>query len=151
MNYAEKIKALKLVLPPPPAPAGSYQPVVTSGSLAFLSGQISKTAEGKVISGKIGRDLNLEQGKEAARLACLNALSIIQHQIGFDKFEKVIRVTGYCQTAADFYDISQVMNGASDLLIEVFGERGIHARSAVGMASLPLNAAVEIEVTIEIR
>ncbi len=151
MSYLEKIKSLKLILPPAPKPAGSYQLVTYAGSLAFLSGQISKNEEGKVVTGKVGRDLTLEEGKEAARLAALNVLSIIQNLIGFDQFEKVIRVVGYVQTAPDFYDISQVVNGASDLFIEVLGEKGRHARSAVGMASLPLNSAVELEVTLQIQ
>jgi enamine deaminase RidA (YjgF/YER057c/UK114 family) len=151
MNYENKIKALGLILPPPPKPVGSYHPVVTNGGLAFLSGQISRTSQGAIVTGKVGTDLTLEQGKEAARIAALNVLSIIQHLVGFDKFERILHVVGYVQTAADFYEIPQVMNAASDLLIEVFGDRGIHSRSAVGMASLPLNAAVEIEATLQIR
>ena len=148
MDYANNIKTLNLELPPPPKPAGSYQPVLESGFLAFLSGQISKTADGKIITGKVGSDLTAEEGKQAARTAALNVVSIIQNLISFEKFDRILRIVGYVQTAPGFYDISQVMNGASDLLIEIFGEKGIHARSAVGMASLPLNAAVEIEVTL---
>ena len=151
MDYEAKIKQLGLVLLPPPKPAGSYQPVVVSGAFAFLSGQISKTADGKILSGKVGKDLTLEQGKEAARAAALNALSAIHHLIGFGKFERILRVVGYVQTAPDFYEIPAVVNGASDLFLEIFGPAGVHARSAVGMASLPLNAAVEIEVTLQVK
>lgn len=151
MSYEVKIKQLGLVIPPAPKPAGSYQPVVTSGPLAFLSGQISKTADGKILSGKAGMDLTPEEAKNAARTAALNALSAIQHGIGFDRFERVLRVVVYVQAAPDFYDISSVANGASDLFLEIFGPEGVHARSAVGMASLPLNAAVEIEVTVQVK
>ncbi|HLD50296.1 MAG TPA: RidA family protein [bacterium] len=150
-DYEAKIKELKLEIPPAPKTAGSYQPVIFCGNLAFLSGQISKTAEGRVLSGKVGKDLTLEEGKTAARAAALNALSVIHHFIGFSKFGRVLRVAGYVQTAPDFYEISAVVNGASDLFLEIFGPQGTHARSAVGMASLPLNAAVEIELTLEVK
>lgn len=151
MNPEEKIKSLGLILPPAPKPVGSYQPVVIAGSVAYLSGQISKTAEGKMIIGKVGKDLTLDQAKEAAKVCALNVLSIIKELVGFNKFERMLRVVGYIQCASDFYDMSQVMNTASDLFLEVFGEKGIHARSSIGMASLPLNAAVEIEVTFQVR
>lgn len=151
MDYAKKIQELGLVIPPPPQPAGSYQPVVVSGNLAFLSGQISKTADGRVLSGKVGGDLMLEEGKLAARVAALNALSAIHHLIGFSKFTRILRLVGYVQTAPGFHEISAVVNGASDFFLEIFGPQGVHARSAVGMAGLPLNAAVEIELTVEIK
>ena len=151
MDYEKKIREFGLVIPPPPQPAGSYQPVVFCGNLAFLSGQISKTAEGRILSGKVGKDLTLEEGKAAARAAALNALSAIHHGIGFLKFERILRVVGYVQTAPDFHEISAVVNGASDFFLEVFGPCGVHARSAVGMAGLPLNAAVEIELTVAIK
>jgi enamine deaminase RidA (YjgF/YER057c/UK114 family) len=151
MNPEEKIKSLGLVLPPAPKPVGSYQPVVVAGNLAFLSGQIAKTAEGKILAGKVGSDLSLDQGREAARACALNVLSIIKNLVGFERFERMLRVVGYVQAAPDFYEIPQVMNAASDLFVDVFGEKGIHARSAVGMASLPLNTAVEIEVTLEVK
>ncbi len=151
MNYEEKIQSLRLTLPSPPKPVGSYQPVTYAKGLAFLSGQVSKSSDGKVLAGKVGLDLTLDQGREAARLAALNVISIIQNLVGFDRFEKIVRVVGYVQTAPNFYDISQVVNGASDLFIEVFGDKGVHARSSLGMAGLPLNAAVELEVTLEIR
>ncbi len=151
MNYEKKIQELGLAVPPPPPPAGSYQPVVFSGNLAFLSGQISKTGDGRILCGKVGKDLTLEEGKTAARTAALNAVSVLQHFVGFQKFERILRVVGYVQAAPDFYEISAVLNGASDLFLEIFGSQGIHARSAVGMASLPLNAAVEIELTVRVR
>lgn len=148
-SYAEKIKSLNLVLPPPPKPVGSYRPVVFSGHQAFLSGQVSRRADGTLLEGKVGKDLTLTQAVEAARAAALNAISLIQEFVKFENFDQMIRLVGYVQCAPDFYQISSVMNGASDLFLEVFGEKGVHARSAVGMASLPLNAAVEIEVTLQ--
>jgi enamine deaminase RidA (YjgF/YER057c/UK114 family) len=151
MKIEERLKELKITLPAAPKPAGSYHPAVIAGNQAFLSGQISRAADGSLITGKVGSSLNLEQGKEAARTAALNVLAVIQAFIGFDRVEKFLRVSGFVQAAPDFYEISQVMNGASDLFLEVFGEKGIHARSAVGMASLPLNAAVEIEVTLLLK
>ncbi len=151
MNIEENLKKIGLQLPPVPKPVGLYQPVVVSGKLAFLSGQVSKDAEGKILAGKVGKDLSLAEGKAAARLAALNALSIMKHLIGFDKIRRVVKMTGFVQTAPDFYEIPAVVNGASELLAEVLGEEGAHARSAVGMASLPMNAAVEIELVLELK
>lgn len=148
MKIEQRLKELKITLPAAPKPAGSYHPAVIAGNQAFLSGQISRTADGGLITGKVGSALTLEQGREAARAAALNVIAVIQNFIGLDRVEKFLRVAGYVQVSPDFSEISQVMNGASDLFLEVFGEKGIHARSAVGMASLPLNAAVEIEVTL---
>lgn len=150
-KYEEILKKLNIVVPPAGTPVGSYRPVITSGNLAFLSGQISKRADGTMITGKVGKDVTVEQAKEAARVAAINVISIIQHLISFQKFEKFVKIVGFVQVAPDFYDISSVTNGASDLFLEVFGENGIHARSSVGMATLPLNAAVEIEATLQIR
>lgn len=150
-DYLEKIKSLNLTLPPVPKPAGSYHPVMLSGHYAFLSGQISRRADGSLITGKVGKDIDLAGGQEAARAAALNVISIIKDLIKFPRLEGFIRVVGYVQAAPDFYDISAVMNGASDLFLEVFGDKGVHVRSAVGMASLPLNAAVEIEATLQIK
>lgn len=149
--YAEKIKSLGLTLPPAPKPVGAYRPVIFSGNQAFLSGQITRKTDGTILTGKLGKDLNLAQGQEAARIAALNVLGVIHDLIGFDRFDHLIRITGYVQTAPDFYDISAVMNAASELFLDVFGEKGVHARSAVGMASLPMNAAVEIEATLQVR
>ena len=150
-DIEKKIQSLGLVIPPPPKPAGSYQPVVISGQFAFLSGQISKTGDGKILTGKAGVDLTVEKAQEAARAAALNVVSIIHHYLGFQNFKRVLRLVGYVQAAPNFYEIPAAMNGASDLLLQVFGPaEGVHARSAVGMASLPLNAAVEVEATLEV-
>lgn len=151
MNYENKIVSLGILLPAAPKPAGSYRPVIVAGATAYLSGQISRTPEGKVVTGKVGRDLTLEEGRAAARAAALNVIAVIRDLVGFGKFGRMLRVTGFVQAPPDFYDISQVMNGASDLFLEVFGEDGVHARSAVAVASLPLNAAVEIETTLQLK
>lgn len=151
MDYEEKIKSLNLILPLAPKPAGSYSPVVIHGDLAFLSAQVSKTGDGKILTGKLGLDLTLEEGKQAARAAALNGLAIIKDLIGFSKFDRLLRLVGYVQADDHFYEIPAVLNGASDLFLEVFGEKGVHARSAVGMASLPMNAAVELEITLALK
>ena len=151
MTPEEKITQLGLSLPPVPKPVGLYQPFVVSGNLAFLSGQISRDALGKLLTGKVGKDLSLAEGQAAARLAALNALSIMKHLIGFEKISRIVKMTGFVQTAPDFYEIPAVLNKASELFAEVLGDRGTHARSAVGMASLPLNAAVEIELVLELK
>jgi len=151
MTPEEKITQLGLSLPPAPKPVGLYQPFVVSGKLAFLSGQLSKDAQGKLLTGKVGKDLSLSEGKMAARLAALNVLSIMKYLIGFGKISRIVKMTGFVQAAPDFYEIPAVVNGASELFAEVMGDQGAHARSAVGMASLPLNAAVEIELVLELK
>ena len=142
---------LGLSLPQSPKPVGVYRPVIIAGDFAFLSGQISKNAEGKIISGKIGGDLTLDEGKKAARWASLQALSLIQAEVGLDRVERLARLVGYIQSSADFYQQSDVMNAASEIFSEVFGEAGCHSRTSVGTASLPLNAAVEIELTLKLK
>ncbi|MFH1799867.1 MAG: RidA family protein [Candidatus Omnitrophota bacterium] len=151
MTPEEKITQLGLSLPPAPKPAGLYQPCVISGNLAFLSGQVSRDASGKTLEGKVGGGLSLAQGQEAARLAALNVLSIMKSVIGFAKIARIVKMTGFVQTAPDFYEIPAVLNKASELFAEVMGDQGVHARSAVGVASLPLNAAVEIELILELK
>lgn len=148
LSIEDRLTQFGLVLPPAPKPAGSYHPVILANGTAYLSGQVSRNGQGVMMAGKVGKELTLEQGKEAAKIAALNALSVIKNFIGFEKVGRLLRVTGFVNVAENFYEIPQVMNGASDLFLEVLGEKGIHARSAVGMASLPMNAAVEIEVTV---
>lgn len=140
-----------LEVPPAPKPVGSYRPLIVSGNLACLSGQISREARGKLITGRIGRELSLEEGKRAAQWALLQTLSLIRSEIGLDRVEQVLRLTGFVQAEADFSGHSEVMNAASDLLVSVLGEKGRHARTSVGVASLPLNAAVEVELTVKLR
>jgi len=151
MDYEQRVRDLGIVLTAPSAPAGSYKPVVICGQTAYLSGQLSKTSDGKIIEGRVGENLSLADGQKAARAAALNVLSLIRSIIGFGRFERILRVVGYVQCAASFHEIPQVINGASDLFLEVFGDNGIHARSAVGMSALPFNSAVEIEVTAAVN
>lgn len=151
MASKDTLLQLGIVLPPVPKPVGLYQPVVIAGKLAFLSGQISRDAEGKIVTGKVGKELSLEDGGKAAQLAALNALTIIKNLIGIEKIARIVKLTGFVQTAPDFYQIPDVVNKASEIFVQVFGEAGKHARSAVGMASLPANAAVEIELVVELK
>jgi len=145
------LQRLGLQLPPCPQPIGAYRPVVIAGRSAYLSGQLAKTAQGNLITGRVGEDLTLAQGREAARAAALNVVSVIHHLIGFEKLEQFLRVVGYVQTAPGFYDVPKVIDAASDLFKEIFSDRGIHARTSVGMFNLPLNSAVELEVTLQLR
>lgn len=151
LDWDRTISRLGLRLPPAPKPAGSYRPVILAGGFACLSGQISKDADGKVLSGKVGKDLTVEEGKRAAEWAALQAASLLQSEVGLGQVERIVRLVGYVQSAENFYGQSDVMNAASELLTELFGEAGRHARTAVGVSSLPLNAAVEIELTVKLR
>jgi len=150
MTIDEKLEKLGLQLPPAPKAAGLYQPFVVSGKLAFLSGQLSKDAAGKVLEGKVGKELSLIQGQEAARLAALNLLSVMKHLIGLEKITRIVKMTGFVQAAPDFYQIPDVVNKASELFGGIFEEKGTHARVTVGVVSLPLNAAVELELVVEL-
>ena len=140
-----------LKLPLPPKPVGSYRPLILSGGVVYLSGQISKDAEGKIMTGKMGKDLTLEEGKRAAELAVLQAVSLIRKQVGLKKVRQILKMTGFVQSADHFYAQSDVMNAASELLVEIFGESGRHTRTTIGAASLPLNAVVEVELTLKLR
>ncbi len=151
MNLEEKLRSLGLTLPPPPSPAGSYTPVVLEGKTAYLSGQIAKTGEGRVVAGHVGRDLSLEEGQQAAQMAALNALSLIHKEIGEEKVSRILRMVGYVQAAPDFFEIPAVINGASDLFQKIFGAAGVHARSAVGVSNLPMRTAVELELTLLLK
>lgn len=151
MTLEERVQQLGLSLPPAPKPAGAYTPVVFSGALAFVSGQIAKKADGSLWTGKAGRDLDLAQARKAAEAAALNVVSIIRFAIGEEKLVRFVRVAGFVQAVPEFYDIPKVVDGASELFQRLFGESGVHARTSVGVASLPLNAAVEIEVILEVR
>ncbi|MDA9101252.1 RidA family protein [Omnitrophica bacterium] len=147
----KRLAELGIHLPKAPAPVGVYQPVVLLGDMAYLSGQLPRDTEGKLKTGRLGSELTLEEGKAAARMAALNVLSVIQSQIGLDRFERMVRLVGYVQCEPSFKDIHLVLNGASELFGEVFGVRGRHARSAVGMASLPLDVCVELEATVKLK
>lgn len=150
-NVVETLQTLNLKLPPAPAAVGSYLPALEIDNRLYLSGQLPKDCEGRLVEGTLGRDLSLEQGVRAAELAALNVLSLIQASVGFERVERIIKVVGYVQCVESFNEIPQVINGASDLFAKVLGDNGKHVRSAVGMISLPLNAAVELEVTLALK
>jgi enamine deaminase RidA (YjgF/YER057c/UK114 family) len=144
----EKLASLGISLPIPPEPVGSYLPVVLSGNLAFVAGQVP--TEGKQVKFR-GKVDSIEIGQEAARLCTINALAQLKSSLGsLDRIKRVIKVTGFVNSDPSFADHAKVINGASDLLVNIFGEKGKHARSAVGVSSLPLNSTVELEFIVEV-
>jgi enamine deaminase RidA (YjgF/YER057c/UK114 family) len=146
-----KLKSLGLVLPDAPAPVANYIPTCRIGGLLFVSGQISRRGDGKVITGKLGAGLDIAAGREAARVCALNILAQARAALGsLDRIERIVKLTGFVNAAPDFKDHPQVVNGASDLLVELLGDKGRHTRSAVGLSSLPVDAAVEIEAIIAV-
>ncbi|HJU13139.1 MAG TPA: RidA family protein [Candidatus Nitrosotalea sp.] len=147
----EKIASLRISLPIPPKPAGSYIPAVRTGNLVFVSGQIP-IKDGKVeFQGKVPSDVPVEVAQNAARLCIINVLAQLKAEIGtLDKVVKIVRVSGFVNSTPDFADQPRIINAASDLLFEIFGESGKHARVAVGVASLPLNSTVEIDLVAEV-
>ena len=138
------------MLPDPPSPLASYVPAVLSGNLLFLSG-ILPLRDGKLAyEGKLGADVSVEEGYEAAKLTAISALASIKKQLGsLDKVARVVRMCGHVASAPGFTQQSQVVNGASDFLVEIFGDIGRHARLALGAAELPLNAAIELELIVQ--
>jgi enamine deaminase RidA (YjgF/YER057c/UK114 family) len=144
----EKLASLNISLPIPPRPVGSYLPVVVSGNLAFVAGQIP--IEGNTVKFK-GKVESIVLGQEAARLCTLNALAQLKSSLGtLDRIKRVIKVTGFVNCDPSFTDHAKVINGASDLLVNTFDEKGKHVRSAVGVSSLPLDSSVELEIIVEI-
>lgn len=144
---------LNITLPAAPRPVGSYVPFVKTGSLVFTSGQLPFQAGKLVYTGKVPTDLSIDQAKDAARLAIINAIAVLREACDGDlsRVVRIVRIGAFVQSADGFDQQPVVANGASDLLVAIFGEAGKHARAAVGTNSLPLNAAVEIEVVAEIR
>lgn len=151
MNYEEKLSALGLQLPEPPKPVATYVPAVRTGNLLFLSGVLPMRNGQLAYKGKLGRELSVPEGVEAAKVAILNALAIAKQEMGsLDRITRVVKVVGHVASAEGFTDQPQVLNGASDLLVAIFGEAGRHARVATGAAELPRSAAVEIEVILAV-
>ena len=151
MSANAKIRELGITLPEVAKPAGAYVPAVQSGNLVFTAGQIP-LVEGKLVAtGKVGKEISVEQAKDIARICALNAVAAIKGVVGdLDRVKKVVKVVGFVASTPDFTQQPQVINGASELLEQIFGENGIHARSAVGVAVLPLDATVEVELIVEI-
>ncbi len=152
MTPEDRLREMGLTLPPAPAPVGAYVPYVVAGGLVYTSGQLPMR-EGKLVAtGKVGASLSIEQGAEAAKVAAVNGLAQIAAAAGgLDKVERIVRITVYVNSAAGFTDQPKVANGASELLVQVFGDAGRHARSAVGVNELPLDAAVEVEMIAQVR
>ncbi|MFQ5597471.1 MAG: RidA family protein [Nitrospiria bacterium] len=151
MDFEGKLQSLGFTLPPPPKPLASYVPVVRSGPYLFLSGMLPLVDGKLVLSGKLGQALSAEQGKEAARIALFNALAVIRAEIGsLNLITQIVRMAVHVASSSDFTQQPAVANGASDLLAEIFGDAGHHARLALGAVSLPLDAPVELEMIVEV-
>jgi enamine deaminase RidA (YjgF/YER057c/UK114 family) len=153
MDIHANLQAQGLTLPPAPKPAGSYVPAVQSGNLVFVAGQLPFDNGVVAVKGHLGNDCSLEDAQQGARLCVLNALAVLGAHLGgdFTRIERVVRVGGFVACTPDFTQHPAVINGASDLLVALLGEAGKHARAAVGVAALPLGAAVEIEFLVQVR
>ena len=148
----QKLKELNISLPTPSQPIANYVSAVRTGNLIFLAGTGPSKPDGSYITGKPGKDLTIEQGYEAAKLTAINQLAALKAAIGdLNKVKRIVKVLGMVNSDPDFKDHPKVINGYSDLMVEIFGEKGKHARSAVGMGSLPGNIAVEVEVVVEVE
>ena len=147
----ERLLALGLELPPAPAPVGNYVAHAHAGPLLFISGQLARDGQGRLVTGRLGGGLGVREGQAAARLCALNILAQAKAALGdLDRISQVMRLTGFVASEPGFMDQPQVVNGASDLLVEVLGARGMHTRSAVGVVSLPAGSAVEIDAIITV-
>ncbi|HEY2724322.1 MAG TPA: RidA family protein [Pseudonocardiaceae bacterium] len=150
MSWSDRLAELGLTLPAVATPAGAYVPALRSGSLVFTAGQLPLTGGALEAVGKLGAEIDVEQGKRLARTCALNALAAVDALAGLDAVVRVVKVVGFVASAPGFTAQPAVVNGASELLGEVFGEAGVHARSAVGVAELPLGAPVEVELIVEV-
>lgn len=148
----DKLKSLGITLPKQSSPIANYVNYVRTGNLVYFSGTGPSVEEQGYIKGKLGKDLTIEQGQEAARITGINLIAKLKSAIGdLNKVKRIVKVLGMVNCTENFTDQPKVMNGFSDLMVAVFGEKGKHARSAVGMAALPMNMAVEIEMIVEVE
>ena len=146
-----RLKALEIELPTPSSPVANYVNAVRTGNLVFLAGKGPKKADGEYVTGKLGSELTVEEGYNAARLVGISQLAVLKAELGnLNKVKRIVKVLGMVNATPDFADQPEVVNGFSDLMVEVFGERGKHARAAVGMGSLPRGISVEIEMVVEV-
>ena len=147
----ERLKELSIEIPIPPSPAGSYIPIVTTGNLAFVSGQIPMK-EGKVVfEGKVPETQSVDAARDAAKICIINGLAQLKANLGsLDKITKFVRISGFVNSSPNFAEQPKVINAASDLLVEIFGDMAKHSRIAVGVANLPLNSTVEIDMIVEV-
>ena len=153
MEMERKLEEMGLELPPASVPVANYVTAVRTGNLLFVAGHVPKKPEGGPLNpGKLGKDVTIEQGYQSARLAALNCLASIKASIGdLDKVKRVVKLLCMVNCTPEFGDQPRVANGASDLLVELYGDQGRHARSAVGMGSLPSNYCIEIEMIVEVE
>ncbi|MFD2203369.1 RidA family protein [Shivajiella indica] len=151
-NAEKKLEELGITLPEASSPVANYVNAVRVGNLLFLSGKGPGLPDGSYITGKVGEDLSIEEGREAAKLVGIAQLAVLKSELGdLNKVKRIVKVLGMVNCSPEFTQQPQVINGFSDLMVEVFGEKGKHARSAVGMNALPMNIAVEIEVIVEVE
>ena len=151
VDAEERLKELGITLPQPPNPVANYVNAVRTGNLIFLAGKGPKSAEGIETIGKVGTEISVEEGYKAARLTAINQLAVLKAELGdLNKVKRIVKVLGMVNCDPSFVEHSAVINGFSDLMVDVFGDRGRHARAAVGMISLPRGQAVEIEMIVEV-
>jgi enamine deaminase RidA (YjgF/YER057c/UK114 family) len=149
LSYEERAKSIGITIPQPATPVGAYVLAIQGGTLLFTAGQGPMKEGVPLFKGKVGQDLTVEQAYEAAKLAALNCLAAAKSVLGtLDTVERIVKVNGYVNSASGFTEQAKVMNGASDLLAQIFGEKGRHARTSVGVNELPLNIAVEVELVL---
>ena len=152
IDFDKRLKDLNIILAKPSAPLASYVKIVRVSNLIFTAGHGPDKPDGTRVTGRVGDDLTLEQGQEAARLTAISLLSSLKAELGdLNKVKRIVKVLGMVQSTPEFKDQPKVMNAFSDLMVQVFGEKGKHARSAVGMSALPANWAIEIEMVIEVE
>ncbi len=152
MSPEEKLEELGIVLKEPTTPVANYVNAVRTGNLIFLAGKGPRTPDGQLITGKLGQNLTVEQGYEASRAVAILQLAVLKAELGdLSRVKRIVKVLGMVNATPDFTDHPEVINGFSDFMVEVFGDKGKHARAAVGMGSLPRNIAVEIELIVEVE
>ena len=151
MTIEDRLSELNITLPEAPAPAANYVPYVISGNMVYISGQIA-IENGQILTGKLGDDISIEEGQRRARVCAINLISQLKSACGGDleKVKRVVRLGGFVNCTADFNQQPAIVNGASDLMVDVFGEKGRHARAAVGSNALPLDTSVEVDGIFEI-
>ena len=151
-SIEQRLTDLDLILPEAPNPVANYVPWYKTGDLLFISGQISKAVDGRLITGTLGRDLDVAEGQEAARASALSILAQVKSALGtLENIRQIVKLTGFVAATPWFTEHPQVINGASDLFVDVLGDRGRHTRAAVGVTSLPLGVAVEIDAIIKFK
>ncbi|GAH56127.1 unnamed protein product [marine sediment metagenome] len=151
-NIEKKLQGMGIIIPDAPKPVASYVPCVQTGNLVYTAGQASKKDGILIYKGKLGKDLTVEEGYEAAKISIINCLAVLKGHLGsLDRIKKVVKLLGFVASTSEFDQQPFVINGASDLLIKVFGEKGKHARSAIGTNTLPFGTPVEIEMIVEVE